>query len=444
MKKPISLLIVDDEEPLRTRLGERFTRKGYSVSCAPNGTEALILAQDKRFHVALVDIKMPGMNGIELLRALKVQQPFVEVIILTGYAEVDTAIEAMKSGAYDYLAKPYNLNELEIIVQKAYEKSALQKENYILRDEVKARDPYGVMIGNSPRMIAIQNLIEKVAPTDSSVLIEGESGTGKELVANMIHRKSHRKEQPFIVIDCSILQENLLENELFGHEKGAFTGATAQKIGLVELADRGTAFVDEIAEMNLTTQAKFLRILETGSFRRVGGTKQLKVDVRVIAATKRILEHEVKEGEFREDLYYRLNVVKVHLPPLRERREEIPLLVNHFLKQGRAAQVIPKPISPEALEVLMAFDWPGNVRELANVIEQALILSSGPAILPEDLPFQAKGLSPSREINRLSDVEKEHIARALEKERGNKTKAAKTLGISLRNLYRKIEKHNLR
>jgi len=443
MKEPISLLIVDDEEPLRTRLGERFTRKGYSVSCAPNGNEALSLLGNKRFHVALVDIKMPGMNGIELLKALKTEQPFIEVIILTGYAEVDTAIEAMKSGAYDYLAKPYNLNELEIILQKAYEKSVLQKENYILRDEVKAHDPYGVMIGKSPKIIAIHQLIEKVAPTDSSVLIEGESGTGKELVANLIHQKSHRKEQPFIVIDCSTLQESLLENELFGHEKGAFTGATAQKIGLVELADRGTAFVDEIAEMNLTTQAKFLRILETGSFRRVGGTKQLKVDVRVIAATKRILEHAVKEGNFREDLYYRLNVVKIHLPPLRERKEDIPLLVNHFLKQGKAARGNPKTISPEALEAIIAFDWPGNVRELSNVIEQGFILSSGPTILPEDLHFQTKSFSPNLEINRLSDLEREHIARALEKEKGNKTKAAKTLGISLRNLYRKMEKYNL-
>ncbi len=444
MKEPISLLIVDDEEPLRTRLGERFTRKGYSVSCASTGNEALLVAENKRFHVALVDIKMPGMNGIELLKDLKIQQPFIEVIMLTGYAEVDSAIEAMKSGAYDYLAKPCNLNELEIILQKAYEKSILQKENYILRDEVKAHDPYGGIVGNSPKMMAIDRLIEKVAPTDSSVLIEGESGTGKELVANIIHEKSHRKEQPFIVIDCSTLQENLLENELFGHDKGAFTGATARKIGLVELADRGTAFVDEIAEMNLSTQAKFLRILETGSFRRVGGTKQLKVDVRVIAATKRNLEKEVKEGNFREDLYYRLNVVKLYLPPLRERKEDIPLLVNYFLKQGKTARENIKKVSPEALEALAAFDWPGNVRELANVLERALILSAGPTLFPEDLPFQTQGLNSKREIGPLSDLEKDHIAQALEKEGGNRTKAAKILGISLRNLYRKIKKYNLR
>ena len=444
MNEPISLLIVDDEEPLRIRLEKRFNRKGYSVCSASNGSYALMLAEKKRFHVALLDIKMPGMNGIELLKALKVQQPFVEVIILTGYAEVDTAIEAMKLGAYDYLAKPCNLNELEVILQKAHEKSALQKENYILRGEVKAHEPYGVMIGMSPKMIEIMRLIEKVSPTDSSILIEGESGTGKELVANMIHQKSHRKDQVFIVIDCSTLQENLLENELFGHEKGAFTGATSQKIGLVELAEGGTALVDEVAEMSLSTQAKFLRVLETGSFRRLGGTKQLKVDLRVITATRRVLDNEVAQGRFREDLYYRLNVVKISLPPLRERKEDVPLLVNHFLKQGRGSRENGKNISPEALEVLMAYEWPGNVRELANVVERSVILSSGTVILEEDLPIHLKGVQSKKEVNCLADLERETIARVLEKEGGNRERAAENLGISLRSLYRKIKRYNLR
>jgi two-component system, NtrC family, response regulator AtoC len=443
MKEPISLLIVDDEDPLRRGFEKRFSRKGFSVCSASNGNEALLLTEKRRFHVALVDIKMPGMNGIELLKDLKFQQPFIEVIMLTGYAEVDTAIEAMKLGAYDYLAKPCNLNELEMILQKAYEKGGLQRENYILRDQVKGHDPYGVMIGISPKMIAIQRMIEKVAPTDSSILIEGESGTGKELIANVIHRQSHRRHQPFIVIDCSTLQENLLETELFGHEKGAFSGAVSQKIGLVELADRGTVFVDEVSEISLSTQAKFLRILETGSFRRLGGTKQLKVDLRVIAATKRVLEQEVAHGKFREDLYYRLNVAKISLPLLRERKEDIPLLVNHLLKKGKGTPDHTKTISPEALEVLMAYDWPGNVRELANVIERSLILSPGAVILPDDLPVQSRGLGPNREVTRLADLEKEHIICVLEKEGGNRKRAAKILGISVRNLYRKIKKYSI-
>jgi two-component system response regulator AtoC len=310
---PKRIMIVDDEAPFRKLLQKRLSRYGNQVEGFDTSETALSVAEQKHFDVALIDIKMPKMDGIELLRRLKEIHPSLEVIIITGQGTIDSAISAMKLGAYDYLTKPCKLSELDLIVQKAYEKSILQRHNLLLQDQVRMRNPYGEMIGKSKKIRELRALINKVASASSPVLIEGESGTGKELVANLIHKKSKRSEGPFIVVNCAALQENLLENELFGHEKGAFTGASSLKHGLFELADRGTFFIDEISEMNPNIQAKLLRVIELGEFRRVGGNRQIRVDVRVLAATNRNLEEEVKKGRFREDLFYRLNVVTIGL-----------------------------------------------------------------------------------------------------------------------------------
>ncbi len=439
------IMVVDDEAPFRKLLERRLSKDGNSVEGFESSKSALSAAEQKHFDVALVDIKMPGMDGIELLRRFKEIHPSMEVVIITGQGTIDSAIAAMKLGAYDYLTKPCKLSELDLIVQKAFEKSTLQQQNVLLQDQLRMRNPYGEIIGKSRMIRDVVSLIQKVAPASSPVLIEGESGTGKELVANIIHKKSKRSEGPFIVINCSALQENLLENELFGHEKGAFTGASSLKHGLFELADRGTFFIDEISEMNPSIQAKLLRVIELGEFRRVGGNRQIRVDVRILAATNRKLEEEVKRGRFREDLFYRLNVVTIGLPPLRERKEDIPMLVDYFLKTQSVDGGWSKTISSDALASLGNYDWPGNIRELANVLERALILSTGNTITLKDLPLTILGKSStfSKSISTLVETEKNLIEKTLRELNGNKTKTAKTLGISLRNLYRKIEKYGI-
>jgi len=438
-------MIVDDEAPFRKLLQKRLSRYGNQVEGFDTSETALSVAEQKHFDVALIDIKMPRMDGIELLRRLKEIHPSLEVIIITGQGTIDSAISAMKLGAYDYLTKPCKLSELDLIVQKAYEKSILQRHNLLLQDQVRMRNPYGEMIGKSKKIRELRALINKVASASSPVLIEGESGTGKELVANLIHKKSKRSEGPFIVVNCAALQENLLENELFGHEKGAFTGASSLKHGLFELADRGTFFIDEISEMNPNIQAKLLRVIELGEFRRVGGNRQIRVDVRVLAATNRNLEEEVKKGRFREDLFYRLNVVTIGLPPLRERKEDIPMLVDYFLKTQLMDGGLGKTISRDALEVLKSYDWPGNIRELANVLERAIILSSGNTITLKDLPLSILGhrFDTPGPTTTISGLEKDLIEKTLKQFGWNKTRTAKALGISLRNLYRKIEKYGI-
>ena len=386
MRKKINLFVVDDEAGFRELMVKVIPKAKYNLEVFSSGKEVLKAVEKKEFDVGLLDIKMPDMNGIELLRRFRTQNILTEFIILTGQASVFTAIESMKLGCYDYLTKPTKIDELEAVIQKAYEKKAIKKENIILKEELQIKDKYYEMVGESSKMESIFSLIDKVAKTSSPILLIGESGTGKELVAKAIHKNSHRKDKPFIVVDCASLSENLLENELFGHEKGAFTDASSMKRGLFEIANGGTLFIDEIGEMKLTTQAKLLRAIETHQFRRLGGIKQIRVDVRIIAATNRNLVEDAKNGNFRKDLYYRLNVVTVNLPPLRERKEDIPLLVKHFMANSQVTTT-EKKVSQEFMKTLMEYDWPGNVRELANVVERALIISVGEYITPADLPI---------------------------------------------------------
>ncbi|ABB15526.1 sigma-54-dependent transcriptional regulator [Carboxydothermus hydrogenoformans] len=442
MKETIKVLVVDDEENFRDLLIQRLTRKGYEVKGAATGEEALQFLKEETFHLAIFDIKMPGIDGIELLQRARQLDENLQVIILTGHGTIESAIGAMKLGAYDYLTKPCNLAELEITLQKAYEKRQLLEENLGMK-EVLLRDRSSkVIVGKSKAITRVLELAKKVAASDSPVLIEGESGTGKELIVNAIHQWSSRAQQPLIAINSGALPAQLLESELFGYEKGAFTGAITTKIGLIESAHRGTLFLDEIGEMELGLQVKLLRFLETGEFRRVGDIRLRKVDVRVIAATNRNLEEEVAKGNFREDLYYRLNVIKIRVPPLRERKEDIPLLVEYFLQ--KAGNGVKKELTPEALQALMSYDYPGNVRELFNILERGLLLSTGDKIQKEDLFGCLPREEAPKKIYTLEEMEKRYIKQVLEAVQWNKTKAAELLGISVRNLYRKIEEYQLK
>jgi len=431
------ILIVEDEAPFCRLLHKRLARKGNIIDSFESAEDALPVLEKRPYDIALIDIKLPGMDGIDLLATIK-EKHETEVIIITGHGTIDSAIAAMKLGAHDYITKPCKLSELDIIVQKAYEKKKLQDFNSRLMDELRLKTDYGEIIGQSRKIIELKALIKKIAQSNSTVLIHGETGTGKELVAHAIHRMSFRQNDPFIVIHCATLPDTLQESELFGYEKGAFTGAVKQKKGLVELADSGTLFIDEVGEIKPNLQVKLLRFLETNQFRRLGGEQEHQIDVRVITATNRDLLNEVNEGRFREDLYYRLKVMNIQLPPLRERKEDIPLLTEYFIEKIGSK----KKLTKNASEALARYSWPGNVRELANIIEVASILSKGKYIGIEDLPFRESRLS-SEKIKPLNEMEKEHIHQALIYCAGNKTRAAKVLGISLRNLYRKIERYNI-
>lgn len=444
----IRLLIVDDDEQLRQTLAKRFERNGMTVTAAVSAEEADPLLDRQRFDVALLDLHLPGKSGLELLERFKAAQPEGEVILLTAHGSIDTAILAMKRGAYDYLTKPFHLPDLEIHIQKAFEKKQLARRQWQWSEQLRYESPRYRLIGSSPAMQRVVQLIERVAPTEATVLIRGGSGTGKELVARAIHFNSARRDRPLVTINCAALQETLLESELFGHEKGAFTGAMHAKPGLFEVAEGGTLFIDEIAEMAPGLQAKLLRVLEDGHYRRVGGTQEMHADVRVVAATNKALEEEQKAGRFREDLFYRLNVVGIALPTLRERREDIAELVQHFLATRQIGPV-PFKVHPDALEVLTRHEWPGNIRELANVLERAQILAEDHIITLDDLPealvgtHQPVGSTSSGDPRHLKDVERVHVARILQQEKGNKVQAAKALGISRRALYRLIDKHHL-
>lgn len=440
IKESIKVLIVDDEESFRDLLVQRFGRKGCHVKGVGSGTEALQALKEEAFQVAIFDIKMPGMDGLELLQRARQMEENLQVIMLTGHGTTASAIEAMKMGAYDYLTKPYSLTELEVILQKAYEKRMLLEENMGLKAVIQRGRSSKVVVGESQAITRVLELTKKVAVADTPVLVEGESGTGKELIVSSIHQWSGRAQQPFVAVNSGALPAQLLESELFGHEKGAFTGALAQKKGLIESAHRGTLFLDEIGEMDLGLQVKFLRFLETGEFRRVGDVRLRKVDVRVVAATNRNLEAEVAKGNFREDLYYRLNVIKILVPPLRERKEDIPLLVEHFMQKMGAGKA--RKLTSEAIEALMNHDYPGNVRELFNILERGMLISSGNEIHEEDL-FSCITGRKEPQICTLEEMEKRHIKQVLRMVNWNKTKAAELLGISLRNLYRKIEGYQL-
>ncbi|HEU4333298.1 MAG TPA: sigma-54 dependent transcriptional regulator [Candidatus Eisenbacteria bacterium] len=439
------VLMVDDEASFRQIVGRELRRAGYHVEEAGRVDEARRVLAQQSFHVVLLDVRLPDGSGLDLLQDIKQSLPATQVVILTAFGTVQEAIRAMKEGAFDFLAKPCKLGEIEAVIEKALEVQSLERGHAVLQRDLERVQPSERIVGQTPAIREVLRLIERVAETDSTVLIRGESGVGKELVARALHRQSRRARQPFVVVDCASLHENLLQSELFGHEKGAYTGAVRLKHGLFEVADRGTIFLDEIGEVTPPLQVKLLRVLETGVFRRVGGTADVRVDVRVIAATNRALENMMQSGAFREDLYYRLNVFTVPIPPLRERREDIPLLVAHFI---RNSAIVPKrnvDVSPEAMEVLVRYPWPGNARELANVIERALILSEGSRLLPENLPIGIRRSSPDAAVTNggrrptLEEAERRYILQVLDECGGHRQKAATILGISERNLYRKLK-----
>ena len=445
------ILIVDDEESHRIMLSAVLDDEGYAVTDVASGREALNEIEQGPFDLVLMDLKMEEMDGIETLREIRKVSPLLPIIIMTAYASVKTAVDALKAGAFDYLTKPLDLDELKVVVKKGLEYYHLRKENRELKERLGDRFDFSSLIGKSRKMRELIDTLSLVAPTDATVLLLGESGTGKEVVANAIHQNSLRSQQPFIKVSCAALPETLLEAELFGHERGAFTGAYTRREGRFQLAHRGTIFLDEIGEMSLVTQAKLLRALYEKEIEPLGSTHTVRVDVRVIAATNRDLSKEVKEGRFREDLYYRLNVVPIVLPPLRERREDIPELAlhffRHFCKKNRKEI---KGISPKAVDLLVRYDWPGNVRELENVMERVVIMARKEIITPEELPVQIQkygeqgggdlvfppGIS-------LQEVEKRLIIKTLRDVEGNRSRAAKVLGINRRTLQNKLKEYGL-
>ena len=441
----IRVLVVDDEEPIRRLLKKELSRKGLHTESAEDGNAAIDILRQGTFDIILLDIVMPGIDGISLMKKLKADPQRPAIIVLTGKATVDTAVEAMKSGAYDYLTKPYKIEELILIIHRAYEHIRLERENRLLHQELSRKEGLEDFIGGSKQFMEMLSLIKKIAPTDSTVLIQGESGTGKELAANTIWKYSKRKKNSFIALNCSTLSENLLESELFGHEKGAFTNAYQIKHGLVEVADKGTLFLDEVGEISMGIQARLLRFLDSGEFRRVGSNKNLTVDVRVIAATNKSLIEAVKRGEFREDLFYRLNVINVTIPPLRERKEDIEELFRYFLR--KYSQRLGKPVTdikPEAMEMLNNYHWPGNVRELENVIERAVILCDSETIGHEDISINIRSLSKEdRPYSSLEDMERDYILKVLMETDGNQSRASRLLGIDRKTLYLKLKKYGI-
>jgi DNA-binding NtrC family response regulator len=444
----VRVLVVDDERPTRLLMERELPRAGCAVTSAESGEQALDSLQRQDFDVVLLDLKMPGMGGMEALRRIRESGASAEVVVLTGHPDVNTAIEAMKLGAYDYLTKPFKLAEVEAVLRRAADRRRLQRENAALRRMVAQREPLPHVVGQSPAMRAVLQAVERIAPSEANVLIQGESGTGKGLLAQTIHQRSRRAAGPFLAINCGGFQDQLLESELFGHEKGAFTGATALKQGLFEVADRGTLLLDEVGEMSPAMQVKLLQVLDSRELRRVGGTRVHRVDVRIIGATNKDLEQEVRAGRFREDLHYRLNVLGVRLPPLRERREDIPPLIEHFLRRFRASGEAVKSVSPEALEVLQGYAWPGNVRELANTLERLVILTPGTVIGREDLPPNLRLPGGARRARArgpasLAEMERHHIAQVLAETGGKKMQAARLLGIDLKTLNHKIAAYRI-
>jgi len=444
MKNKAKILVVDDEVIIRDSLRDWLNDAGYEVFTAENGPQALQAIQREGLKIVIADLVMPGMDGIELMKRAKQVSPDIEVIIITAYGSIPTAITAVREGAYDYIQKPFCPERTEILIAKLLERQQLIEENLSLHQKLEERYRFENIIAKSPRMQQVIEAIKVVAASNATVLITGETGTGKELVARAIHSRSQRRGKPFIAVSCAALPETLLESELFGHEKGAFTGAYAQKKGKFEIANRGTLFLDEIGEMSANIQVHLLRVLEEKEFTRVGGNEPIKVDVRVISATNRDMKEAVAKGQFREDLYYRLNVVNIELPPLRERREDIPLLTQHFLK--KFALENNKEIagfSPEATDFLLRYDWPGNVRELENAIERAVILARKPVIEIDDLPQQTLAASPIPAGKNLRQVAKNHIINVLAQTKGNYTEAAKALGISRMTLYNKAKAYGI-
>jgi len=438
MKKP-RILIVDDELSVRTSLREWFLEDGFEVETAEDGLDALRHLDDGAFDLMIVDLKMPGMDGISLQRRVREIDPNATIVILTAFASVETAVEALKMGAFDYVTKPVDPDELSHTVRRALERKQLTEENVRLREKVSELSGATPILGQSPAMRHVLELIESVAETDASVVVRGESGTGKELIARAIHTKSPRRFFPIVAVNCGAIPETLLESELFGHEKGAFTGAQYRRKGKIELAHGGTLFLDEIGDIPPKMQVDLLRVLESHRFTRLGGTQEIESDFRLICATNRDLEELVREGTFREDLYYRIHVFAIDVPPLRERREDIPELVEHFVhKFGRAMGKPPKQLTSEAEELLRSYDWPGNVRELENAIERAMVIGQGNRIRPEDLPLHVEREGGRPKERSLESLERDHIERVLREESGNVSQAARVLGIDRGTLYNKM------
>jgi len=448
MGDAVRVLVVEDEPVLRGLYQDNLQEHGFAVTAAADGQEGLELLRAQAFDVVLLDLNMPRLDGLGLLRHMRAEDMEAEAIVLTATSELETAIEAMKLGAFDYLTKPARLHEMEVVIRKAFDRRQMARENRALRRIVAQREGAPTLIAQSPAMRRLLADVDKVAAADSPVLIQGESGTGKELIARGIVHKSARAGKVFLALNCGAFQDALLESELFGHEKGSFTGALAQKHGLFEVADGGTLFLDEVGEMSTAMQAKLLRVLEEGEIRRVGGTRVAKVNVRVITATNKDLAHEVDAGRFRKDLYYRLNVLSLTLPPLRERPGDIPLLIAHFM--GRLAGRRPaKRLSEEALGLLTGYAWPGNIRELENLVERLVVFSENEVIEVADLPptirapAAAAADAAEGEPQSLKDAERIHIAKVLAHCAGNKSRAARILGIDIKTLSAKIKTYGL-
>ncbi len=452
-----TILVADDDAVARDLLVEALRKEGYQVEAVADGAQAIERGRQKRFDVVLTDIRMGSVDGLEVLREFKQLSPDTPIVLLTAFGSMEGAIEAIKQGAYDYLAKPFKKEEIKLVVRRSLDHARLVRENARFREELGERQDLSPLVGSSPLMLEVYKLVARVSTGKSTVLLEGESGTGKELIARAVHANSPRRERLFVPVNCAALPDTLLETELFGHEKGAFTGAAGVKRGLFETAHEGTIFLDEIGDMGLALQVKLLRVIQEQEVRRVGGTGSIKVNVRIVAATNRDLASLVKEGRFREDLFYRLNVVRIGLPPLRERREDIPMLAHHFLQKfsgGRTSQIT--GFVPDALALLQRYHWPGNVRELENAIERAVSLSHGPLVLPDDLPDTirnagamsgddavGKGSGEEEALLTLDEVQKRHLMRVLRETGGNKARAAKILGIDRRTLYRMAERFGL-
>ena len=445
----LRILVADDEKNIREGLREALALDGYEVVTAADGQEALEEVTRGEVDLLITDLKMPRLSGEELLKSVTAQLPTMPVIILTGHGTIESAVQAMHDGAYDFLTKPVNLDRLSLLVKRALTSREMAVQNRAMQEELERRSGFASIIGRSAEMKQVFEMVRQVAPSRSSVLITGESGSGKEMIAEALHYNSPRKDKPFIKLHCAALTESLLESELFGHEKGAFTGAIARKRGRFELAHLGTLFLDEIGEINQNVQIKLLRVLEEKKFERVGGEETIEVDVRLMAATNRDLKEAISRGAFREDLYYRLNVVNIHIPPLRERKEDIPLLVAAFLRefiQENGKQI--EGIDAKARLALHNYSWPGNVRQLRNSVESAVVLSKGTTITLDDLPPNIRGDSGTDSLRlhvgaSLADVEKEVIRSTLAREGGNKSRTAEILGIGRKTLHRKIEEYGL-
>ncbi len=442
-----SILIVDDDKAIRENLA-KYLSASFTTYTASNGRDALEeIRNNPDIEIVLSDLKMPEMDGIELLQKIKSGSRDIVMIFVTGFSTIESAVEAMRKGAYDYLTKPIDLNKLDITIKNAIENKKLRSENIMLKQQIREKFDASSLVGNSSRIGDIMDLVKRVSSTKATALLLGESGTGKELVANIIHYNSSVADGPFIQVNCAALAEGVLESELFGHEKGAFTGALYMKKGRFELANGGTLFLDEIGDLPLSIQVKLLRFLQESEFERVGGTKTIKVDVRIISATNKDLEQFVREEKFRDDLFYRLNVVTINVPPLRERKEDLKLIVNHYLR--RFAEIHNKQvkgITPEAMKVIKSYHWPGNVRELMNCIESAVVMSLGDKIdvdcLPPFLTMKVSGKAEPDASSNLFEIEKKAIFEALKTTSGNKAEAARLLGIGLRTLYRKLDQYN--